>query len=584
MQVKDRKGVLRTEIVDVGGHSLSHAPVESLPIALRRRLEWAAVLLLLGAALLPRVRDIGSGFDREYDGFQGAFFATCAVNYERLGLFAFGPYPVVDFDLPAEGREAEDHNWYLYANHPPAVPLLAWASLKLFGPEGWQEAWREGQPPEGAEAPLRFPFLLLHMAGLLGLWWAVRGAWGVQRALITLALAAMLPVSIAYAYLVNYENPSIAPLLFGIGFLARYVRAQGPYALPAAALCFALAASVTFAPVFFLPPIGLWLWKRMGFARATKACALLLAACAIPIVLHGLWASSVQESLGMPASRLTDRVELMFAPLFDGTAPFGDWLAFQWRRACDYFGLTFVISACLGLAWSAWDTWRNRRAGSHADLAWVLCSGGCLLLFGFYNHTSDGMGGGDGQVPFLLNLAPGIAVAAGVFVDRLAAPLYKLRAGVAPLVLVIGTIGLPGLARADQLRHAWRAEGPRDNPDLDSGPARPLPKTLGPEFAELLPPGSVALYPNALGLNLATFYYAWRTMLPLEAAAPQATLNRLTGFDGEIWLILPVHPAPGQRAACEALYKLMIESLPQLAEGEPTAQNAHWRAWRLPRD
>jgi hypothetical protein len=157
------------------------------------RLERLGVLLLLAVALVPRLRDVAAPFDREAEGAQAAFFAIAAVNHERLGLRHTGGYPVLNVDATDPGRRGAgapiaSRHWLFYTNHPPLVPLLAWAALEALGPRGWDTAWREHRAPAGIELPLRLPFLAAHLLFLWSLWWAARQSGGPRAALIALGL------------------------------------------------------------------------------------------------------------------------------------------------------------------------------------------------------------------------------------------------------------------------------------------------------------------------------------------------------------------------------------------------------------
>src|SRR5205085_6554446 len=112
----------------------------------------------------------------------------------------------------------------IYVNHPPTVPLLAWASARAFGPDGWGERWREGLPPIGIERALRIPSLALHVLGLVALWWAVRPAIGARAALLAVTLAGIAPVGVTYGPLVNYENAAMPFVLVALGAWIRHAR------------------------------------------------------------------------------------------------------------------------------------------------------------------------------------------------------------------------------------------------------------------------------------------------------------------------------------------------------------------------
>ncbi|MEM7309089.1 MAG: glycosyltransferase family 39 protein [Planctomycetota bacterium] len=543
-----------------------------------RVMERVAVALLLLAAFVPRVRDFRGTFDREFEGFQGTFFASCALNYERLGLGHLGGYPSLNIDLP-EGDYKDGA--YIYGNHPPTVPLLTWASLKLLAPEGWGEAWREFEPPEGIEPYVRFPFLALHMLGLFAFWWALRQASGPRVALLGLAVLAMTPVSVLYAQLVNYENPSLPFICLGCGFHARYLRGMSGPNLLGMGLSFAAAAAVTFAPLFFVPPLVLQALLRRGWRGALRPALAVGLCAALPIAVHGLW---VRAALPSEASEsVLARAAHLIEPMFTGAEPFGEWVRRQAVRASFFLSPPIVAAALGGLGVIAWRRLRgakapNAAADGRVELAPPLLLGGVTLQLLFYTHTFDGEGVWDGQTVFLLNLAPGAAAAAAVLLDALATPLARLRGGVAPLVVATSLVGLPGIARANQVRYRWREPGPRDDPARTFGPDAPLPATVGREISELLPPVSVGFYPEALGFNQAASWYAWRTLIDVEketfgAGVGIATLLGLG--ERPRFLLIPKDPAPEVEAQVGDVHEQLK------AAGEPFRTSEHWEVWSL---
>ena len=369
-----------------------------------RALQWAPWLVLLLAALLVRWPVWTGPLDREFDGFQGGFFATTTVNYERLGLGAADGYPVANVELDAE----RSSTWYVYPNHPPTVPLLAWGSARLFGPDGWRDAWREQRAPEGLEPALRLPFGLAQLATALGL--ATLLILAGRRAAAPLALAAFAfaPIEVGYAGLVNYEHPAMAAAVWtGVAVLA-WCRAPGPARLAACALGGAAGTAVTFAPAFFLPGYALLALRLRGWAAWKPTVALGLGALT-PILLHRHFGGGVLAAFDLSPDPLFDRVRRLLAPLLDGSLPFGRWLAIQWESALVYLGPELCALGAAGLLLAAHRTLR----GSSADRAiggivLALFSGGALAHVAFYKHT------GDPQPSFLLNLAPGLAAAAGL--------------------------------------------------------------------------------------------------------------------------------------------------------------------------
>ncbi len=540
-----------------------------LPAALLERIAACALLLL---ALVPRVRDLNAGFDRGFEGYQGAFFAMAALNYERLGFDAAGGYPILDLELPGEAS-----GLFVYTNHPPVTPLLAWGGVSAFAPAGWDKAWREDRAPEGVEFAIRLPFLLLHLAGLTLLWRLARAAYGAQVGLLTLALTASLPVSALYATLVNYETPSLPLLLAAVLAYGAYVRGGRARALVGIGVGFAAACSVTFGPAFVLPFLVLRsLWTR----RIREALAVATAGglgCLLPIALHDQAARAALEELGRAPSGVAERAQVLLQPLFDGSLPLLDWLGLQVEHAATALGVPLLVvaavGALLGVARASSQRFdaaaRAREWPAHAqrdvDVALPLLGGGLLYLFAFYRHT------GEEQWTFWLYLTPAAALLAARALHAVSLPLQRLRGGTAPLVLAAATLVLLGLARFEAWRFAVRAPGPRDGTALERGPEAPLPRTAGAALGELLPPGSVGLTPPELGLTPAAAWYAWRTLLPSGSFdAAEAAAQALGLGEAPRYLTLPDDPPPSAASAIELLRGTL---------GEPARRAAGWSAY-----
>jgi hypothetical protein len=424
------------------------------------------------------------------------------------------------------------------------------------------------------EPIVRLPFLLLHLLGLFAFWWALRQGSGPRVALLGLAILAVLPVSALYATLVNYENPSIVWILFGYGFHARFLRHARRADLVGLALCFALACSVTFAPLFFVPPLLLQALARRRLRAAVVETFVIGGAVALPILVHG----ALVRSAGAASDSLPARAQRLLGPLFDGSAPLGEWLGKQAARMEFFFSAPIFYVACAGLLVALWRSWsqRGERAAERVHLDLPLALGGLGTLLAFYRHTFDGQGVTDGQTVFLLNVAPAAAALVATSLDALAAPLYRLRAGLLPLVVLTSMVGMPGVARTNQLRERWRAPGPRDDPALVEGPDQPLPSTVGAEIHELLPAGCIGMYPQGVGFNLAVGYYAWRTLVPVtdETWGFQMIRLRDAGLaERTRYILLPREP----RAAMAATVASVRERLEQ--RFSLVASSERWELW-----
>ena len=109
----------------------------------------------------------------------------------------------------------------------------------------------------------------------------------------------------------------------------------------------------------------------------------------------------------------------------------------------------------------------------------------------------------------------------------------------------------------------------------------------GAQLAKALPAGSIGLYPAALGFNFATFWYAWRTLLPVtsdlaaSAGAAEDAIAKFGLVERPRYLMLPVDPPPFARAEVEAIRAAFAELLPAHVAAGPESVTAHWEAWRL---
>jgi hypothetical protein len=519
-----------------------------------------ALCLLLGLGL--RLLDLRAPFDRQFDGFQGSFFAVCAINYERLGFEALAGYPIANIDP----RPGEPQTYYAYANHPPLVPWMGWASLRLFGPDGWSEAWREQRAPQGIEGTLRAPFLLGQLLGWAGLSLALASLGARRAALFSAALYGLMPLTCLYGGLVNYENPSLGALCLAAAALARR-RSGGSWLWLALGLGLAaLAAGTTFAPVFFLPGLCLWTWLGRGRRGFLEGSGLALAML-VPVALHGRFARRALALVEAEPSGLAERAQQLLAPLLDGSLPFGRWLTLQGRILLEYLGPGHLVLAAAGLLLAMRGLTRPGPMRAAHSLALALLSGGLLVQLGFYRHT------GDPQEPFLLNLAPALAALGGLALASLSESFRaKPRLGLlAPLVLLLAAaLGLPnGLT----LHRTWR------------GGDSPRPDDVGSELATLLPSGAVGWYPEGLGFNNAVFFYAWRTLLPVGPATYSVAVEQQQRFGlgaAPVYLLLPKQPVGAAVASTAAVAADFETKRPgQLAS--PDTESAHFRAYRVSR-
>lgn len=540
-----------------------------------RLIERLGVLAILIAGLAPRARDFTAPLDREFEGYQGAFFAISAINYERLGIARTNGYPVLNIDL-GEQADAErgiwnrPEHWFVYTNHPPLVPLMAWASLKLLAPAGWNSAWEQSLPPQDFEPALRLPFLIVHVLGLIAFWWAAREAYGMRTAMVALALIAAIPPSVFYATLVNYENPALLFTFLASGFFVRYLRRGRKRDLLLLSICMGAGAAITWAPLFFLAAFVFHAALARAPLRAFNIAWAAGFTSLIPIAIHAIVSGWTQSALGHEPSGIVARARELLGPLIDGGAPVSTWISLQVQRLISWCTPGVAAVASLGFALSL-VPFRSRKKKNKAPvrLGLTLAGGAFLYLFAFYSHTLDT------QHSFLMFPAPAVALLAAVGLSA-TAPIYlRLRAGHSPLILVTFTLTALCALRFNDLRAEFR--GPSDAPGPKSAAEFPLPDVTGAEFRDLIPPGSFAAYPSSTQLNLAPALYAWRSVQPIDGPddpKPIGAAHFLGLGEAPHFLLLPNAPSPRARAQVEEL-----STLTSATEADATGER--WSAWRV---
>lgn len=587
--------------------------------------ELGGIALLLVVALVLRlVFAPVSGLDRGMDGFQGAFFSLTSVNYERLGGDAVGGYPIVNIDPVPDAPET----WYVYANHSPLLSLAMWANLAMFAPdvaEGipWDEAWKHDLPPtrladDGFEDVLRLPMYAASLLSILALWWALLAFGGREQALAGAFLYAIAPLAVLEAGLVNYEPPSILCVILAHGFLARWLLGGRPGHLVGTLVFLAIGTAQTFAPLFFAVPMCLFvlvhLARRRGLVAGIRGTLPFGVAALAPVVIHGWWAGRSLEGIG-DVPRLSERVALLFEPLTSGAVPLWSWLKLQLTHLGQFNSDLVVDLALLGCVFAAIDVLgaptpkeaaeasegqdpadeatRLRTGRGHAGaLSLLLFLGGFAVLFFYYRHTSDGfLPGTPAQDTFMLNLLPGAAALGGLALVLAGQTLQRvLTAGRPPeqltlvrrhaatgLIAAVVAVTLhANMDRTDELYEQWRGTAEA---------SRPLPKVTGAQLAELIPPGAVGLYPDAMGFNLAESLYAWRTLLPVTddvATFEYAVVKIIAGGleDRPRYLVLPTTPPASAAPQVEAMRLGLATLFPEIAARPPIEANG-WQAWLL---
>ena len=117
------------------------------------------------------------------------------------------------------------------------------------------------------------------------------------------------------------------------------------------------------------------------------------------------------------------------------------------------------------------------------------------------------------------------------------------------------------------------------------GPPAALPQTQGRALAALLPPGEAGFYPGQMGLNIASYYYAWRSLQPIvtvdDVGPALLQLARYGLRDVPKWLLLPTDEPARSLPGVPELRREFETRLPEIANAPPDATAPGWEAWRL---
>jgi hypothetical protein len=329
---------------------------------------------------------------------------------------------------------------------------------------------------------------------------------------------------------------------------------------------------VTWAPLFFASALAAHALFTARRWRGLLGAAVATLAALVPLALHALWAARTLHALDQPPLSTLERAHELLGPLLGGEVPLTTWVGLQLGRSAEWCTLPLLVAAAAGLLACLAAARRAPEDDPQRVLvALPLALGGWLYMAAFYRHTVDA------QTSFLMMVAPGFAALGSVALDALAPRLIRLRAGIAPLVVLVSSIAVFGLARTSVLRHALRAPL-GDTAGGLAAPETALPHEDAAAIAEVLPPGTLGLHPMPLGLNLAVSLYAWRSLWPLadpDDPAPDAVAARLGLAAAPRWLLLPDVPPSRLEGELTSLRAALV------GERVPDTAARGWAGWRL---
>ena len=229
---------------------------------------WAAGLVLLGA-MLVRGLSLDLRFRANDESTACAPLLCTARNFLRYGPAASRFAGIIN-----TGQVAPEH-WFVYAHHPPLVPLLIAGAQHVAGEDEWTA---------------RLPSALFSVGATALLMAMVRRRFGWRPAAIAGAIYAFCPMTLALGGMPDYVGPQL--VFLGLATIECYLRfAQGGEGrwLIAACATFLLGA-LTDWPIFYLVPILCGHYVLTGGRAAVwRAAPFALGAAAVLTAL-ALWA------------------------------------------------------------------------------------------------------------------------------------------------------------------------------------------------------------------------------------------------------------------------------------------------------
>jgi hypothetical protein len=480
-----------------------------------------AIVLLAGGVALRSV-GLTAPFGADNPGFGGGFFSIIGRNYARYGYLATAVVPVITPGPPPAPPA-------YYAHHPPLFGLLLSVSFAVFGVSEWSARL----------VPLTFAG-----AGLVLLYRLARQFYGERVALITLAVAATMPLDAHLAAHVDLAGSVLLALvLAAIASLAR--------ARYGAFLAFFTLAALTDWPAFYLPALLAVAPWPFAFPRSRRfAGGLLLYAAGLFAVLV-VWCASGGTAPLAFASLVKDRA-LSFASDERTAFSLADWL-----RVVGGYLWTLCTPAVLGMT-AIWAAWRVPGLVRRRDLETPDPERLTLLLLAFgVLHVVIGFQGAYQHDFWSVYLGPGVSLACALVLERVMAAARQRAARVAVLAGGLALIMGPGLYSSLRLvSHPLTARA------LDADYS---PREIGEAIRDCTPPHAGALTSDYYG-EPATFFYADRHLETgvVDPRAFQRALQRpsydLPGASGPppVW---EAAPAP----SCFILPKLHERYFPELA-------------------
>jgi 4-amino-4-deoxy-L-arabinose transferase-like glycosyltransferase len=395
--------------------TLTYPPPETKSTALTY---WLTVALVAAGGLVLRVQTFTDSWTGVHNAWGGAFYGNVARNFLRYGYWTTSFAPVVNSGV------VDPRLFNIYYHHPPLTAWFTSVSFLLFGVHEWSA---------------RLVPLVFSLATMALVFQFANAEYGKGAALSALVVVAVLPVEAYYAAHLD-PNSSLA-IFFTALAVEGYRRWLGSgrrrhFAIMLIAILLGCMTSwFTYLVIPGLVAHG-WLIHRPGERRVMLARLWPLPAAALVIFVLLMGHRAIALSGGRPE---------VFDPLGERlvkrTVDFGsDRLAIMliylkqiWRL----YTFPVVILSAAWFSYFVYALWRRRlRTADWCIL--IMWSYGVLYALAFPGHLVN-------HDFFVRTYVPGVAIACGVVVWRLASAVSApmARHVVAGLVLaVVGTAGI----------------------------------------------------------------------------------------------------------------------------------------------
>ena len=308
--------------------------------------------------------------------FNFNIYSLIAHNYNHFGFLNIGLAPIISAseELPL----IPDY----YLHHPPLIPISEAIMFRLFGEEFWVG---------------RMTMIIYAFGANILLYLIAKTLRNEKFALITYAIASVIPATSIFGRMIDLEPPVMFFALLSLFLILQYINNKKTYLLPFIFLCIVLGTLSEWSVVYFTFSLSIFLFYVKQFRLA------------IGIIL-----ASVLTSLGFMAyifylsSGLSDLINAFFIRSNTWTViphylwPVL-WISAIFTRFLIYFNPIFTI---LGIYYVFWAFRQYRKHKLNSEIVLILS----LLIFGLI-HIALYPSGSFGHIYWIYNLIPFVSLA-----------------------------------------------------------------------------------------------------------------------------------------------------------------------------